>query len=174
MEQTLKSLQKIGTIINDVCKVLLGTQIIILLAITVIQVILRRLNHSISWITEFSSLLFVWMTLLGSAIAIKYFLHIGVDIIRDRLKGKVKTYFMFISHVILIVGILVITSTGYSFTIANIHHVGTTVPISLAWFYCSIPICGVIMLYNTFVQLLEILHYGDVVPVILDALFEEE
>jgi len=159
-------MHNIGEGINNICKVIIGIQLIAILIITVFQVILRRLDFSISWATEFSTLLFIWMTLIGAAIGAKYCMHIGVDAVKDRLKGTARKYFLLFSYVVLIVGIIVLVMTGFLYTVVQIPHLTTSMPISVSWFFCSIPICGIVMLYHTIVQALEIICFGDILPVL--------
>lgn len=166
MEKLIETLRIIGQKIDFVCKAFLGIQLVALTVVVIAQVFFRTFGHSIGWATEFSTLTFVWASMLGSATASRYMLHIGVDTIRDRLKGKAKEILMVISHGILITGLVIFIFSSFEYTIGQINHMATTMPnISLAIFYCSLPICGTIMLYHTLVQLLEIFHYGDAVRI---------
>ena len=40
------------------------------------------------WATEFSCYIFVWTTMLGSAVASRHLLHIGVDMVINLCHGK--------------------------------------------------------------------------------------
>lgn len=164
MKKLIKNLHVIGQKIDVVCKAFLGVQLVALTLVVIMQVVFRMLGKSIGWATEFSTLTFVWASMLGSATASRYMLHIGVDTIRDRLKGKTKEVFMIVSHGILIAGLVIFIFSSFEYTLGQMDHMATTMPtLSLALFYCSLPICGVIMLYHTFIQLLEIFCYGDAV-----------
>lgn len=166
MEKLINKLAWFGEKIDKVCKAVLGVQLTILLVVVLVQVIFRTSRHSIGWATEFVTLLFVWASMLGSAVAGRYMLHIGVDSIRDRLKGKAKKIFMLISQLILIVGLIIFTLSSFDYTIKQAGHVATTMSsVSLAWFYCSLPICGFIMFYYSIVQFLETIFYGDAVKI---------
>ena len=170
MKNIIDKLVSIGEKIDIVCKVFLGIQLIVLTVIVIVQVILRLNDKSIGWATEFVTLTFIWASMLGSAIASRYMLHIGVDTIRDRLKGIARKTFMLVSHIIFIVGLVIFTMSSFDYTLTQAAHATTTMPaVSLGWFYCSLPICGFIMLYYTVIQLLEIICYGDVVKIELAA-----
>lgn len=164
MKKLIEKLVKIGEKIDIGCKAFLGVQLVAITLVVLAQVLLRMLNQSISWATKFSTLAFVWASMLGSAIASRYMLHIGVDTIRDRLHGRAKEIFMIISHAVLICGLVIFTFSSFEYTLKQVNHMATTMPsVSLALFYCSLPICGAIMLYYTLVQFLEIFSYGDAV-----------
>ncbi len=164
MKKLIDKLVWLGEKIDIGCKAFLGVQLVAITIVILTQIALRFAGHSISWATEFATLSFVWASMLGSAIASRYMLHIGVDTIRDRLRGKAKEIFMIASHTVLFIGLVIFTFSSFEYTVGQVNHVATTMPaISLSWFYCSLPICGLIMMYYTFVQMLEILTYGDAV-----------
>lgn len=163
MQRLLQKLGHIADKIDSGCRALLGVQTFVIGIVLIMQIILRRTGHPIAWATEFCCLLFVWMTLLGSAVSSRYLLHIGVDALQNRLTGKAKKVLMIVSYAFLLLGLIIFTYTSAGYTIAQIGHVATTMPsISLAWFYCSLPICGIIMLYDTIIQFMQIIIYGDV------------
>lgn len=166
MKKLIDKFAWLGEKIDIGCKVFLGIQLVAITIIVLLQIGLRMATQSLSWATEFATLSFVWASMLGSAIASRYMLHIGVDTIKDRLKGRAKEIFMIISHGILIIGLVIFTFSSFEYMMKQLNHMATTMPtISLAWFYCSLPICGAIMLYYTIVQLLEIICYGDAVKI---------
>jgi TRAP-type C4-dicarboxylate transport system permease small subunit len=166
LEKFIQRLDNIGAKIAVVCKILLGIQLAVLTIIVVVQVALRPVGIGMPWATEFCCALFVWASLLGSALASRYLLHIGVDAVKDRLKGKFKKVFLIISNLVLCFGLIVFTVSSFNYTLTQMDHMMTTLPdISLAVFYCSLPICGVIMLYYTIVQFLQIITMGDAVKI---------
>lgn len=170
----MSKLESIGRWICDICKVLLGLQLAAVLGIVVVQVFMRRLGHSLGWANELCCMLFIWATLLGAALASRYALHIGVDAIKDRLKGKAKKCFMIVSHSFLIIGLLIFTFSSLSYTMSQSSRVLATIPsISVGWFYCSLPICGFIMLYYTVLQLIQIVKYEDIVKIDLTESVQE-
>ena len=170
LNKLIEKLKFIGDKIDVVCKAFIGVQLVVLTVIVIIQVVLRLNSKSIGWATEFVTLTFIWASLLGSAIASRHMLHIGVDTIRDRLTGMARKIFMLVSHMILLIGLVIFTLSSFDYTLTQAAHAATTMPtVSLGWFYCSLPICGAIMLYYTFIQFLEIICYGDAVKIELSA-----
>lgn len=166
MKNLIIKLAWFGEKIDKVCRILLGIMLSVLLIVVVAQVVGRATGRTFSWATEFATLLFVVASMLGSAVASRYMLHIGVDTIRDRLKGKAKTVFLLISHLILIVGLVVFVFSSFEYAVGQINHLATTMPsVSLTWFYSSLPICGVVMLYYTLIQFIEIIVYGDAIKI---------
>lgn len=161
MRGLIEELHKIGDGINVVARVLLGVTSLMLCVAVIGQFILRWVGMSLPWATEFACYIFVWTTMLGSAVASRHLLHIGVDLVINLFRGKTRTFLMIVADLILIGALILFTVASGEYTIAQIPHKGTTVPVSLAWFYVSLPLSGVIMIYYTFVQLLENICYGE-------------
>jgi len=165
LKNFLPTIQQIGERINNISRILLGINTIILSVIVIGQMLLRQINISFKWASEISCLLFVWQTLLGSAVASRYMLHIGVDILINSFHGILRKIMLIVSHVIMIITLMVFTVASTLYTISNITHLGVSFNFSIAWFYMSLPICGIVMIYHSTVQLLEIIYYGKPVRV---------
>ena len=165
MGKVIFRLQRIGDGINTVSRVALGVMSAALCIAVIMQLVLRWLGASISWATEFSCYIFVWTTMLGCAVASKHMLHIGVDAIINCFHGIAKKIMMIFSHTILLIALIIFTFTSWQYTAAQMAHVGIAIKISMSWFYVSLPICGILMIYHTFVQLLEIICFGKATPI---------
>jgi len=165
LENFIHSIQKIGDIINKACRFLLGIVTVALSVIVIGQMLLRQVNISFTWASEVSCLLFVVQTMLGSAVASRYLLHIGVDIIINCFHGASKKVMLLISNVVMIISLAIFTMASIMYTISQVTHTGVSFSFSIAWFYMSLPICGVTMIYHSLVQLFEIIFYGEPVRV---------
>lgn len=162
MENVINKLNYIGDIFTAFLKVILGIIAIALTVLVATQFILRWFGKSISFATELSCLLFIAETMLGSALGCRYFMHVGVDVVVDRLHGKVKTYFKALATILLIASLIILLVSGFTYTMGQLSHMATTFDMSLGWFYATLPVSAVFMLYFTIVQLLEIFYHGDV------------
>lgn len=167
MEGFLDRLHVIGDKINTAARILLGVTSIALCVAVIGQFILRWFGMSLPWATEFSCYIFVWTTMLGSAVASRHLLHIGVDMVINLFHGKMHTFLMVLADLILIVALILFTVASAQYTASQIDHLGTTIKVSLAWFYVSLPISGIIMIYYTFVQLIENIYYGEAAKIAL-------
>lgn len=161
MEKLIFYLRRIGNIINEFCKVVLGIQIFIMTSVIVIQVFLRLFtNNILYWADELSRYLFIWIAMLGSSVASRSLLHIGVDILTDALKGKSKKLIQIISYICLFVVLTIIIISGAQQTLKQINQKAITMPFSMAWIFISIPVLGVLMMYYSLIQFLELIYYG--------------
>lgn len=161
MEKLIEKLHKIGDVINTLSRGLLGVMSLALCFAVIGQLILRWIGSSLSWATEFACLIFVWTTMLGSAVASRHLLHIGVDVVINCFHGKARTAILVMADVVLLVALAIFTYSSAVYTMGQMGHMATTFKVSLAWFYCSLPISGVIIAYYTIVQLLENFYYGE-------------
>lgn len=163
MEACIPCLRKIGDRINEYSKVFIGVQCLIMTAVIVVQVILRLFTQiTIHWAMELACYLFVWSTMLGSAIASKSLLHIKVDVLTNALKGKIKTSVQIISYLCLFLALIVFIISGAQHSLNQIGQKAITMPFSMGWVFISIPISGVLMMYHSIVQFLELIYYGNV------------
>ena len=92
MAGLIEKLHKIGDVINTVARVALGVTSIALCIAVIGQFILRWFGATMPWATEFSCYIFVWTTMLGSAVASRHLLHIGVDMVINLCHGNTSVY----------------------------------------------------------------------------------
>ena len=140
MAGLIEKLHKIGDVINTVARVALGVTSIALCVAVIGQFILR------------------WF---GTTMPSRHLLHIGVDMVINLCHGKTRQFMLVLADVILLFALVLFTISGWNYTVAQIPHLGTTIKVSLALFYAALPVSGLIMIYYTFVQLLENICYGE-------------
>ncbi len=174
MEKLIRILHKIGDCINTVSRAALGLMSLALCVAVIGQLILRWFGTSLSWASEFSCYIFVWTTMLGSAVASRHLLHIGVDMIVNCFHGKTKKILLVLANLVLLAALVLFVVASGQYTLDQMDHSMTSMKISLGWFYCSLPISGIIMTYYTFVQLLETICYGEAIRLPLPGDEEEK
>ena len=89
---------------------------LVLLAALFIQVV-NRYALAISWpfIQMLIPLCFVWLSMLGAAVAVRRKLHFDIDLISSRLKPKTRRYYLMAITVSVILGGLIIVWAGLGF-----------------------------------------------------------
>ena len=108
MAGLIEKLHKIGDVINTVARVALGVTSIALCIAVIGQFILRWFGATMPWATEFSCYIFVWTTMLGSAVASRHLLHIGVDMVINLCHGKTRQFMLVLADVILLFALVFI------------------------------------------------------------------
>ena len=109
MAGLIEKLHKIGDVLNTVARVALGVTSIALCIAVIGQFILRWFGATMPWATEFSCYIFVWTTMLGSAVASRHLLHIGVDMVINLCHGKTRQFMLVLADVILLFALVLFT-----------------------------------------------------------------
>jgi len=125
----------------------------LLIAITVViglQVFFRFImSSSLSWSEEVSRYIFLWITFLGSEIALRKKEHISLDFLFNSFTGVKKLFVnLFVDTVIILFCILLFKS-GLELTLSATSKVSPSLGIHLNWVYMIIPITLFLMIINT-------------------------
>ena len=132
MEKLIHVLHKIGDGINLVSRGVLGLMSLALCVAVIGQLILRWLGTSLSWASEFSCYIFVWTTMLGSAVASRHLLHIGVDMVVNCFHGTTKKFLLILADLVLLAALVLFIVASGQYTITQMDHSMTSMKISLA------------------------------------------
>ncbi len=114
---------------------------VFMVIICFLQVFFRYvLNNPLFASEEIARLFAVWLTFLGSAIAIRYREHISVDIMYVRMPIRIKRHFDLLSNIILFIFHLFLiiegTKLSYMFRTFESH----ALRFSMSFFFSALPI----------------------------------
>jgi TRAP-type C4-dicarboxylate transport system permease small subunit len=130
-------------------KAVLGVCVALIVAITLAAVWWRYvLEAPIAWIEQVSNILFIWITFLGAAVLYRQKLHIGVDMLLERLTGRAKAamYWAIECGNLLFILVLFVYSTKLAVDV--LPNTYGALDITPAWFYFSAPVsCAMMALY---------------------------
>jgi C4-dicarboxylate transporter DctQ subunit len=129
------------------------------------------LSKDMGWAQEFCIILFVWMAKFGAAYGVRTGIHVGVDIVINKLKDKPRAAMIqlglacgvFFSGVIGIFGITFVWENGMAFATLSTfgmdigdHYQGPTTP-DLEWptwmVYSAVPLGSLLMCFR-FIQVM--------------------
>ena len=142
-----------------ITEVTLRTVLVILMALLVIdvvwQVIPRFLTDSpSSFPEELSRFLLIWIGLLGSALAYKERMHLGLDIATKNLTGKNKLFVDLLVHVmvaIFAVFVMIIGGVNLVALTLLLEQVSASMDVLMGYVYLAIPLSGsLILLYAVY------------------------
>lgn len=126
----------------------------VLLVMVSFQVLNRFILHiPAAWTEEMGRYVFVWVSLLGTIRALKDRAHLSVDILTMNLKGNSKVVADIIADSITLMFSLILTVTGYNYTIANIGNFCEFGEFPLFIIYLIIPITGLLLSYVSMEQI---------------------
>ncbi len=117
-------------------------------AIPVVQDALIKLNTS--WAQELTIYLFVWMAKFGAAYGVRSGIHVGVDVLVNRLNDKNKKLFVLISlgAGALFTGIVGTLGANFVYGMAQTDQTSSDMEIPMWWVYLAIPLGSYLMSFR--------------------------
>ncbi|WP_313342295.1 TRAP transporter small permease [Sedimentibacter sp.] len=114
------------------------------------QIIMRFLFESAnSWSEELTRYSFIWMSMLGSAIATRRSRHMNVDFLMNRMPKILKIINSIIIKSLIIAFLIVIIFYGISLVSITFKQLSPGLRVPMAYMYASVPIGGILMLLFT-------------------------
>jgi len=122
-----------------------GALLFILLVINVAQIVVRPVTGGWIWVNDLSRLLIIWVIMVGAAAAIGLREHLVVDLVIERLPGRLRTVTLYlIRGVEILVGVILLVS---GFVVAtqrmSIPYIQLGAPTGFA--YLALPFLGLFM-----------------------------
>jgi TRAP-type C4-dicarboxylate transport system permease small subunit len=135
---------------NLVVGVLVGAMSVIIFA----QVVFRYLLGSpLVWSEELARYLFVWVTMIGAAVAVRLGQHYGLDILTKGLPDRLKALVSFLASAIIAIVAASLIWHGVKEAVGAMNHVASSLEMRMVWFYAAIPIGGALMLWHVFARM---------------------
>jgi len=143
--QALKSITAKLVRFNSGCLFLCRYLIIVIVAIIAIiliaAVVFRYgLNSALSWAEESSKYLMVWLTFIGTPVALRHFGHINIDLLFKILPPRAQQVLHFIVSLIICFTMGIVFWKGVGFTELGARQVASSFNISMFYMYVAVPI----------------------------------
>ncbi|WP_159737402.1 TRAP transporter small permease [Vibrio atypicus] len=106
------------------------------------------LNDPSLWSEELARVLFMYMSLIGCAIAIKRSTHVNITFFSDKLPEKVRLGLVLSLELAVLVSIFAIIFLGYQHVQRTAFFELITLGVSSSWMNYSLPIGGVFMVFR--------------------------
>ncbi|MDR2788402.1 MAG: TRAP transporter small permease [Candidatus Accumulibacter sp.] len=114
-----------------------------MVAIIFLQVVARyAFSNSLSWSEEIGRYLFVWMTFIGSAIAVRNRLHVSLDMFVIKFPGCIQKSCLVISYVSMMIFTGVLIYGGYRFVMRGSQQVSAAMQLPMHYVYVVLPVGG--------------------------------
>lgn len=121
---------------------------VLILLLVVGQVVMRYIFDSpLTWSEELAVYGMVYLTFIGSVMAMRDKEHIDVNIVYEFLPERFKRYFRIFSRLMTTVFLLLVIVYGFQLTFENFKVTSVATKIPMAYVYGIIPVCAVGMLY---------------------------
>jgi len=155
MQQIETWLSLISNYINKLSKCILFIVVIAMFSAVFLQVFFRYVvGYSLAWSEEVTMFLMAWMTFIGSAIALKHWQHISVDIIPGLVKGKNSIILSMIIKIITFMFFYYLLTGGWNFAVGSRNIYADGINLSLFWPRLSMVIGSLFMLVHLLYMLI--------------------
>lgn len=139
--------EKLHWLLRGACFVLMAAMV----AVIFVQVIARyALSDSLSWSEEVGRYLFVWMTFLGAALAVRNRLHVSLDMLVTRLPPGGQRICWVISYASMFVFTLILIYGGYAFVLRGSRQTSAALQMPMQYVYLVLPVSGLLILFYLF------------------------
>lgn len=121
----MKAMQRFVRIwdrVVDVIVALAGILLWVQMIIVNIEVVARYSGHPTTWVTEVASLLILWIPFMLTAWVLRKKGHVKMDLILDRFSPSVQAMVNFITSIIGVVVMLIVTAVGLMNAINSIGY----------------------------------------------------
>ncbi len=128
----------------------------ILIVFLIISVISRYgMDLGLTWADELARLLFVWIVLVGFAIAVRHRSNVGVDWLVSKLSPKRRRSIALVQDLLVLSFSLFFTWQAYVTVGFSMMQRLPALDITIAWLYGSALIAGILMIIYAFVNLID-------------------
>lgn len=151
----MKALRKV---LDTVLNVLAGGSLAIMTILTTYQVITRYIfNAPSTWSEELVGFLFGCATMFGAAVVSGERGHMNIPIVVDMLKpGPKKILLIFGEVVSLIFSAIILVFGGFQVSALAMGQMTSSLGVPVGTFYWSMPICGILMVVYSIMNIIEI------------------
>ncbi len=130
-----------NTALLFVCKYLIIIIVATIAVILIAAVVYRYgLGSAISWAEEASKYLMVWLTFLGTPIALRNFGHINIDLLYKILPPRLQQLLYFVVSSIICFTMGIVFVKGMSFADMGARQVASSFNLSMWYMYIAVPV----------------------------------
>ena len=131
----------------------------IICVVTVIQVLFRFvLQLPLAWTEELSTFSFVWLALLGSAVAVREKAHIGVEAVMELFPPNHRVLIVLSNLLIIQAFLLCLIIFGVQLLIGIGDQRSGGLGIQMFWVYLSLPVNALLMFCHTIPEMKRLLN----------------
>ncbi|HKL09823.1 MAG TPA: TRAP transporter small permease [Clostridia bacterium] len=130
--------------------IILSIMLFVMVGAIFTQVIMRYVfNNANAWSEELAKYTFVWLTMLGSAVAVRKCAHMKVDYFINMMPKKLVKVLNVITNALLILFFLVVIKYGFDLVGITFKQKSAGMGMPMAYPYLALPIGGILMLMFT-------------------------
>lgn len=152
-------MKALRNILNMILNVLAGGSFLIMTALTCWQVFTRYvLGNPSTWSEELVGYLFAWMSLFGACLVTGERGHMNIPLIVDMAAPGLKKTLLCLGEVIaFLFSLVILVYGGMQITSLAMGQMTSSLGVAVGVFYVAMPICGVVNMIYTIMNIVEIL-----------------
>lgn len=159
----MKKIKKFEKVMNSVATVIASTAFSVMVLLISINVFTRYLlSTSLNWAEEVAYLCFNWAVFFGVAIVYRYQGLTAIDLIVDRLHGKVKKAVLIFGYTLIVLVNIGLIVWGTQFSVIAWARKSPSLQIPYFFYDISIPLAGLMLLYYSIKFLIRTIRNEDV------------
>ena len=116
------------------------------------------LNNPSSYTQELATYLLIWISMLGSAYAVRLKAHLGVDVITRKLQGSAERaahYFIYMMVIAFAVIVFLYGGGRLVYITLALEQLSAALRVPIGYVYMIIPLSGALMVFYSIVAMLE-------------------
>ncbi|MDK2824770.1 MAG: TRAP-type transport system small permease protein [Clostridia bacterium] len=126
-----------------------------------LQVVFRYVfKYPLPWTEELARFLFVWLTFIGSAAAVKSKSHIAMDLFVSMFPKVIQKYITLLALIVFLGFSILLVKQGLFLTQMNMGQESDALGIKMGYPYLAIPVGGILMAFFIIEQIITVLRKG--------------
>lgn len=118
-----------------------------MVALSILQVVCRYvLKISLSFTEELARFLFIWVTFLGTAMAMKKGQHVKMDLFLDSMPPALRSALEFAGRVVSMCIYIIMIGGGVAVMAKTMDQTSAALSLPMSFVYLAVPVCGALML----------------------------
>jgi tripartite ATP-independent transporter DctM subunit len=157
--RTARLYRALGTAIEIPTAILVLAEIVVLLTGVIARYVFQ---NPIIWSDELAGLLFLWLAMLGSAVALRRVEHMRMTAFVGMLSPPARAILDVLAVVAALTFLLLIVDSAYDFAMDEIPVTTPAMQISSAWRAAALPVGFALMILISFLQLIKVGNWRQV------------
>ena len=125
-----------------------------LICLTVLTGVVSRyaFNQPVTWSEEIARYLFIWISFVGAAVAVKHKANFGLDLVSGRLSARGRWLLGLAGDVLVAAFGLALLCFGWQMLPLVRMGRGSAIDISMGWVFLAIPVGGFLIIWYSLVH----------------------
>lgn len=144
----MKAYRSFCTVMDWIYKICQFVAVVLLAAtmtLLFVQTFMRyAFNYSLSWAEELARYMCIWMAFLGSGIGIRDNIHVGFDLLKNKLPDSIKPFWNTILNAAVFFGSFVLIKGGIAFVKQTANQTSSSLGLSMKYVYLSLLVGAVL------------------------------